>query len=166
MIAPRHLLATCGWCTFRLQTQWYALPVERVREVLRPAPLTSLPGAPCAVDGLLHLRGQIVTAVDARVALGLPAAAPGPRPQLLVHDGTTVISLLVDAIGDVHRADAETIQPVPATLPAHSREKLLGLFRRENDLLLVVDLDALLEAVFQPAATSSARPGSMRLARR
>ena len=47
-----HELPATGWCTFRLQTQWYALPVQRVREVLRPAALTPLPGAPPAVAGI------------------------------------------------------------------------------------------------------------------
>ena len=146
-----------GWCTFRLGEQWYALPVERVREVLRPAALTPLPGAPASVLGLLHLRGQIVTALDARPCLGLPSASEGPRPQLLVHDGDTVVSLLVDAIGDVYRAPANELRTPPTTLPASVRECLLGLLRREHDLLLVVDLDTVLEHAFTFVPTNGNR---------
>ena len=151
-----HAGARNGWCTFRIAEQWYALPVERVREVLRPLVLTPLPGAPAAVAGVLHLRGQIVTVIEPRPCLGLPPAATPARAQLLVHDGDTVVSLRVDAIGDVHQAHAADLLPAPATLPETLRALLLGMLRREDLLLLVIDLDLLLDHAC-PAATNGVR---------
>lgn len=151
-----HELPATGWCTFRLQTQWYALPVQRVREVLRPAALTPLPGAPPAVAGVLHLRGQIVTVIDPRACLGLPPAQDNAGALLLVHDGESVVSLCVDAVGDVLQACAGDLLPTPATLSAPLRARSLGMLRGNDILLLALDLDALLEDAC-PAARSATR---------
>ena len=47
-----------------------------MQEVLRGLPRTRVPLAPRAVAGLVNLRGQVLTAIDLRVRLGLPARAP------------------------------------------------------------------------------------------
>jgi purine-binding chemotaxis protein CheW len=141
-----------GWCTFTLAGRSYGLDVTRVQEVLRPLPITRLPLAPPAVRGLLNLRGRIVPAVDLRHVLGLPAAPTGSAAgHLVVFDGASPVSLLVDAIGDVHRADGAALVPVPHTLDGSARELLAGALPLPDSLLLVLDLDRTLERAFADA---------------
>ena len=64
------------YCTFRVGGLLVGVDVERVQEVLHDPELTPVPLAHESVVGLLNLRGQIVTAIDARRRLGLTAAAP------------------------------------------------------------------------------------------
>ena len=65
------------FCTFRVADLLYGVSVRRVQEVLRFQEMTPVPLAPGAVQGLINLRGQIVTAVDMRQILQLPDRADG-----------------------------------------------------------------------------------------
>ena len=89
-------------CTFWVDGLYFGVAVSEVQEVLRYQELTAVPSGPEAVHGLINLRGQIVTALDLRCRLGLPARPEGVLPMnVIVRSRGEVVSLLVDDIGDV-----------------------------------------------------------------
>jgi purine-binding chemotaxis protein CheW len=138
-----------GWCTFTVAGRLCGLDVTRVQEVLRALPVTRLPLAPPAVRGLLNLRGRIVPAVDLRHVLGLPPSATGSAGgHLIVFDGASPVSLLVDTIGDVRRSAGAALVPVPHTLQGPARDLIAGAVPLPDGLLLVLDLDRTLESAF------------------
>lgn len=144
--------AAAGWCTFTLAGRLCGLDVARVQEVLRPQPVTRLPLAPGHVHGLINLRGRIVPAVDLRAVLGLAADPAAPAAgHLVVFDGDSPVSLLVDAIGDVRRAPGAALVPVPHTLEGPARDLVAGAVPLADQLLLVLDLDRVLERAFADA---------------
>ena len=145
-----HATPSGAWCTFRLAGNCYALPVEQVQEVLRPAPITRVPMAAPAIRGLLHLRGAIVTVLDLAQVLGLPTCVDRARPHIVVRDGERSVSLLVDAIGDVQRHAIENIQPSPGTLSAAIRQLVTGAIPQPHELLLVLQLEPVLQRAFEP----------------
>lgn len=137
---------TRAWCTFRLDGKLYGVPVERVQEVLRSAVLTRVPLAPAAVRGLINLRGEIVTVVDLRQPLQLPSADPASPTLVVVRDGTSIMTLAVDAIEDVTWTREEDFEPCPDTLQTTAREMIQGCCKLPNDLLLVLNLERALSA--------------------
>lgn len=144
-----------GWCTFTVGGRHCAVDVTRVQEVLRPLPVTPLPLAPPAVRGLVNLRGHIVPVVDLRIVLGLPAGpAAAAGGHIIVHDGETPVALLVDAIGDVRRAEGAGLVPVPHTLEGPAGELVAGALPLPDELLLALDLDRTLDRAFDGAAVT------------
>ncbi len=104
-------------CTFYLQELLFGVEVEKVQEVIRYQEMTRIPLSPPVIAGLINLRGQIVTAIDLRHQLDLPARAGGELPMNVVirrDDGP--ISLLVDEIGDVVEVDEQFFEDAPDTL--------------------------------------------------
>src|SRR5690348_8953193 len=88
------------YCTFWVDGLFFGVAVGAVQEVLRYQPLTAVPSAPEAVQGLINLRGQIVTALDLRCRLGLPPREGEALPMnVIVRSRGEVVSLLVDVIG-------------------------------------------------------------------
>ena len=61
-------------------------------------------------------------------------------------------SLLVDEVGDVLPLKESDYEPTPVTLDQHLRELTDGLFRLENTLLLVFDVEQLIGLKEQQAA--------------
>ena len=61
------------YVTVTIGDQLFGLPISRVQDVFIPDRLTRVPLAPPEVAGVLNLRGRIVTAIDMRRRLGLPA---------------------------------------------------------------------------------------------
>jgi len=131
--------------TFRLGERLLGLPIEIVREILRVADITPVPDAPAGVRGVINLRGDVVTIVDLRIVLGLSPAVVGPYTRLVVtHSGDEVIGLLVDRVADVVTISPEEREPLPANLKADESRFFSGVFRVEDDLLVSLDLTAVL----------------------
>ena len=61
--------------TFYVADLFFGVDVLRVQEVLRFQQMTHVPKAPDVIEGLINLRGQIVTAIDLRRRLKLPPRA-------------------------------------------------------------------------------------------
>lgn len=135
-----------AWCTFRLDGRLYGVPVDRVQEVLRSAAVTPVPLAPPAVRGLINLRGEIVTVVDLRQPLQLPQAEPASPTLVVVRDGSSIMTLAVDAIEDVTWTRPEDFEPCPDTLQSAAREMISGCCKLPGDLLLVLNLERALAA--------------------
>jgi purine-binding chemotaxis protein CheW len=129
------------YCTFTLGELHFGIPTLHVQEVIRNRDMTPIPLAPAAVQGLINLRGQIVTAIDLGHRLELDRRADlAPSVHVVVNVEGAAVSLLVDSIGDVVDAEQATFERPPDTLDAAARELILGVHKLEGRLLLVLDV--------------------------
>jgi purine-binding chemotaxis protein CheW len=135
-------------CTFRLGDLLLGIDVQQVQEVIRFQKMTRVPLAPRVVEGLINLRGQIVTAIDLRYRLGLPARDPESLPiNVVIRTSDGAVSLLVDDIGDVVEVDDAHFEPTPPTLNSCLREAVHGVYKLEERLLLLLDVERAMSAV-------------------
>lgn len=133
-------MATQQFCTFYVNDLYFGVDVLQVQEVIRSLQVTRVPLAPPAVNGLINLRGQIVTAIDLRTRLSLAPRPEGVEPMnVVVRSDDGAISLLVDEIGDVIEASDESYEPTPETLPPSAKILINGVYKLPNRLLLVLD---------------------------
>jgi purine-binding chemotaxis protein CheW len=145
--------------TFFVADLFFGVDVLNVQEVLRYQQMTPVPQAQRVIEGLINLRGQIVTAIDMRRRLGLPLR-PGDKPpmNMVVRTSDGAVSLLVDEIGDVLEMDAATYERPPENLDPAARELIRGVYKLKGRLLLVLDAERTAELTVnsKKAATSSA----------
>jgi purine-binding chemotaxis protein CheW len=128
--------------TFFVADLFFGVDVLRVQEVLRFQQMTRVPQAPEVIEGLINLRGQIVTAIDLRRRLGLPPRAGGQVPtNMVIRTDDGAVSLLVDEIGDVLDVDAATYERPPENLDPAAREIIHGVYKLKDRLLLVLDTE-------------------------
>jgi purine-binding chemotaxis protein CheW len=133
--------------------QLFGIPVLIVHDVLGPQRITRIPLAPPEVAGSLNLRGRIVTAIDVRLCLGLEKRSPDqPGMSVVVDHGTEFYSLIVDNVGEVLTLPAASMERNPATLDARWREISNGIYRLDEQLLVVLDADRLLDFARTEAA--------------
>ncbi len=131
------------FATFLLDGLLFGVDVLTVQEVIRHQAMTRVPCAPPVVEGLINLRGQIVTAIDMRRRLGLAPAAPGfLAMNVVVRAGDGVISLLVDEIGDVVEVNPSQFETPPDTLSPGIRGIVTGIYKLAGRLLLVADVES------------------------
>jgi len=130
------------FCTFFIDKQFFAVPVQQVQEVIRYQEMTRVPLVPPVIRGLINLRGQIVVAFDLRRRLGYPDRPDDQKPMNVVvrADGETV-SFLVDEIGDVIEVEEDCAEHPPETLRAEMRELVKEVFKLKDHLLLVLDTE-------------------------
>lgn len=128
------------YCTFWVGGLFFGVAVDEVQEVLRYQEMTVVPRAPESVRGLINLRGQIVTAVDLRLRLGLPARDAERLPMnVIVRNPGEVVSLLVDQIGDVVDTAGKELESAPSNLPEGVASVISGVIPLQDAILLVLD---------------------------
>jgi purine-binding chemotaxis protein CheW len=129
-------------CTFYLGGLHFGIEVERVQEIIRYQQMTRVPLTSTVVQGLINLRGQIVTAIDLRERLQMARRDDDRLPTNVVVRGEDgAASLLVDEIGDVLEIDDETFEQPPETVTGLTRELVLGVYKLRDQLLLVLDTE-------------------------
>lgn len=132
--------------TMMVADQLFGIPVLSVQDVLGPQRITRIPLAPPEVAGALNLRGRIVTAIDVRRRLGLPARETNVSSMSIVVDkGGELYSLAVDNVGEVLSLPGDAYERTPPTLDAHWREVAAGIYRLEGRLMVVLDVARLLD---------------------
>ena len=133
---------TKQFCTFFVNGLFFGIEVLKVQEVIRYQEMTRVPLAPATIQGLINLRGQIVTAVDLRRRLELPPREADQLPMNVVvrsEDGAVI--LLVDEIGDVVEIQDDIYEQPPETLKGVARELVQWVYKLKERLLLILDTE-------------------------
>ena len=126
--------------------QLFGIPVLTVQDVLGEQRITCVPLALPEVAGTLNLRGRIVTAIDMRRRLRLPPRDKGAAAMnVVVERAGELYSLIVDSVGEVLSLPAEQFERNPSTLEPAWREVSFGVYRLENGLMVVLDVQRLLD---------------------
>ena len=136
---------TQGLVSIRVGAETFGVPVLSVQDVIAPVRIDVVPLAPPEVAGSLNLRGRIVTAIDIRRRLGMPAREAGAtHMSVIVEYSGELYALQVDDVGDVLWLAVADQEPAPVTLTPEWRGLCDGLYRLEGELMLVLDVERLL----------------------
>ena len=121
----------------------YAIPVDRIREIVGLRPITPVPRVPAAVRGVISVCGEIVMVIDARRRLQLPPASPSrsSRIVLVVGDDGRGAGILVDAVTAVLRVGEDAFCSKTPGDPG----AVASLCRSGDRLVSVIDLERLLD---------------------
>jgi purine-binding chemotaxis protein CheW len=121
-----------------------AIESDQVESVVDIGEVTAVPRAAAIVRGLAALRSRVITVIDTRVALGLPAE-DGPGRAVIVRADGHHYALLVDALEDVAQFTLQPLANGVALDPAWSAIAR-GLIERDGEPVLAIDLAALIPA--------------------
>ena len=146
--------------TFRLGQHLFAAEISAVQRVLRHETPRALPDMPDWMEGVVDYQGSVVPVIDMRRRFGLPATTPGPQARLMVCSTSGgQAAMLVDAVLDVKPVSPNDVMDPPQLFRGLAGEYLKGLTRRQQQLVVVLDVESLLASQaplrFQPDAVES-----------
>ena len=134
------------WATFRLSGELYGVNVMQVREVLRHSEITPVPGTVHHVLGIINLRGNVVTVIDARRLFRIELSEVTDRSRIVIAESCEqVIGILVDAVDEVVDVDVSEIDRPPNVGNAEVQRCFSGVCKRKDDLLIMIDIDQLVQ---------------------
>ncbi len=135
---------------FDLGGEEYALPILRVREVIRYTPPRRVSGDP-RVLGVISLRERLVPVVDVAQSLGLEVTPNENSKIVIVATGeTSSAGVIVDGVNEVITLRDEEIEP----LPVSETESLGAVAKLGDRLLVMLDAERIFDGVdIETAAT-------------
>jgi purine-binding chemotaxis protein CheW len=146
------------YISFTLDGHLFGVDILLVREIIRNFEYTPVEHAPEGVQGLLNLRGQIITVLDLAEELGLPECGEGGRRHCIIlkaademarfldgeeiidQAGSETVGILVDEITDVIPVSTEQIESPPANANGVNGDKLTGVAKLPSKLLLILSM--------------------------
>ncbi|MES2179359.1 MAG: chemotaxis protein CheW [Gemmatimonadota bacterium] len=129
---------------FRVAGRVYGCDIDAVREIIPYRRATRLPGAPRYVQGLINLRGTIVTVLDLGARLDAQRDAVREGSIILATYGARVVGVAVDEVMDVQ---AIVEEPIAASGEESSRGLVRGLGQLDDGVVVLVDIHALVTQV-------------------
>ena len=106
-----------------------------------------MPDAPEYIEGVINLRGKIVSVIDLRKRFGEKQAAISRKNRILVVETAgRLTGLIVDSASDVLKIPAEDVEPPPAVFQEGGLNCVTGLGKYKNRLIILLDINKLLQA--------------------
>jgi len=139
---------------FLLHDDIYALPLLRVREIIRFEAVTRVPRVAACIKGVVNLRGNVMPVVDLAVWLDRPETPTTSRTCLLVVEATagsdtSLVGLLIDGVNRVLAVNSEALEPPPPFGTVVPPEFIAGMVKAGDHFAYLLDLDRVLsEGVF------------------
>ena len=148
-----------GALIFRLGSEWLALPVGTLLEVIPLRPVHRIPFRGGLLAGVVNVRGELHLAVRMDQLLGIardaepdgeatrPASGKAAPRLLVAGQGALVWVFPVDEVDRVHRLPASDLGPVPPTLGRATARFTRGVFRYQDRAVGLLDEARLFEAL-------------------
>ncbi len=133
---------------FKVGDEEYVVDILRIREIIRPLPVTPVRRGPRFVEGVISLRGSVIPVVDMRRRFGLPpleSDSSKRRVIILVIDGR-VLGLIVDAVTEVVRVPKSSIRPAPGFLDADRAPYFMGVCHHKQRILILLNVRNVVES--------------------
>ena len=136
--------------TFSADGVLYAVPVQRVQEILDLQPVAPMPNSPSFMLGVTDLRGENVPVVDLRRLLGLMDAENTSQTRIVVvwitkpNGGEFILGIRTDRVIEVTKLDEEELGVIDdGGILGWSGRVVTGIGRRNGEVVSVLDLDRL-----------------------
>jgi purine-binding chemotaxis protein CheW len=132
---------------FRVGRETYGVPIVLLHEIVRVPEITSVPDAPDYLEGIINLRGKIVSVIDLRKRFGQQSAEPQRRNRILVveHLGR-LVGLIVDSASEVLKIPESDIEGAPAMMQEGGLDCVTGLGKYQGRLIILLDIAKVLAA--------------------
>lgn len=131
--------------SFRIGDEEYGVDIMAVQEIILVGVITQVPEVPEHVLGVINLRGNVIPIMNLRRRFGMPDQPVGEATRIVVMNlGGRTVGAVVDGVDEVLRLSHEEISPTPASLGGAGKDYVLGLARRKERLLILLDMARLL----------------------
>ncbi len=146
---------------FQIGRETYGIAITSLHEIVRVPEITAVPDAPNYMEGVINLRGKIVSVIDLRKRLGEKQSATGRANRILVveHRGK-LCGLIVDSASEVIKIPVEDVDPAPAILQEGGTNCVTGLGKYKGRLIVLLDIERLLDHSGTKDAGAKEKDGS------
>lgn len=126
---------------FQMGQNRYGINVIKVKEIILPTPITIIPHAHPSIEGIIQLRGAVLPVINMEKVMGLPETIGRNEGKYIVAAfNKQEVVFHVHEVAQIHRVSWDQIEK-PADLYSGDASQVIGVIKRENDMLLLLDFE-------------------------
>jgi purine-binding chemotaxis protein CheW len=130
---------------FQVGRETYGVPITSLHEIVRVPEITAVPDAPDYLEGVINLRGKIVSVMDLRKRFGNKQVALKKQNRILVVEhGGRLAGLIVDSATEVLKIPSDAVEPPPTAFQDGGLNCVTGLGKVAGRLVVLLDMNKLL----------------------
>jgi purine-binding chemotaxis protein CheW len=127
--------------TFFVGNALCGIDILKVQEINKLMEMTEVPQAPEYINGILNLRGQIITIIDLGKKLGLGQTQINVNSRNIIVNGHGEhIGMFVKQISDVVVVNPQHIEPAPANMKGIQGDFFTGVYKTEDKLIGILNV--------------------------
>jgi purine-binding chemotaxis protein CheW len=134
---------------FTIGKEQFGVNILMVQEIIRSAPITSVPNSPDFIEGVINLRGNIIPVIELRKRLNLFQQDSSSLDSwiLILEINSRVTGFIVDSVTRVLKIMESTIEPPPEVVVAGlANQYIRGVCDIGEGLLIMLDFNRILLA--------------------
>ncbi len=130
------------YLTFRLTDENYGIEILKVREIFGMQEITSVPGVPGYVKGVINLRGRIIPVIDLRLKFGLDETEYDKETCIIVISiNEILVGIIVDTVSEVVDIPGDDIEESPSFGAGTPTEYLLGMGKVKERVIILLNVE-------------------------
>jgi purine-binding chemotaxis protein CheW len=131
---------------FRIGRETFGVPIALVHEIVRVPEITAVPDSPGYVEGVINLRGKIVSVLDLRKRFGERQIVNTKKNRILVSEVSgKMVGLIVDSASEVIKLPESDVQAAPSVFEDGELNYVTGVGKLQGRLIILVDLSKILQ---------------------
>jgi purine-binding chemotaxis protein CheW len=132
---------------FRVGRETFGVPIARVHEIVRVPEITAVPDTPELIEGVINLRGRIISIIDLRKFFGAKESTPNKKNRILVVElADKMVGLIVDSASEVLKIPAADIDDPPTGIQEEDSLYVTGVGKLNGRLIILIDLARILQS--------------------
>lgn len=128
---------------FKLHHEWYAIPLDVVKEIVRFRPFTRIPRAPSEILGVMNLRGQMIPIINSYARLHLPSPDVWTLKHrvIMVRDKDDTMGFVIENVANVTYIEDDALKPAPMHIAREKSHLIKNVFHFNQYVVSVIDLN-------------------------
>ncbi|HHY64761.1 MAG TPA: purine-binding chemotaxis protein CheW [Clostridiaceae bacterium] len=130
---------------FHVADEVFGIEIKQIYKILKPQEIFKVPNTPPFIEGLINLRGKVLTVFNLRKRFNLPDKENDENTKILIiNHNDLLLGFTVDSVSEIVRVPDEDIVDTPPELKSFDRRFLAGVARVGEKLILLLDLEKVL----------------------
>ena len=133
--------------TFKLGNEEFGIEIMKVQEIIRIPPITRVPQAPSHIDGVINLRGNVISVVNLRSRFGLPDGGEEDDEIsriIVLKENKYEFGIRVDSVHEVLHLQDMDLEPPPSVTVGIDASFIRGIGKVDDRLLIFLKLDQIM----------------------
>lgn len=131
----------------RIGRETYGIPIALVREIVRVPVITAVPNTQEYVEGVINLRGKIVSVMDLRKRFGESAVENNKKNRIVVVEfECRTVGLIVNSASEVLKISSSEIAPPSSVFIDGEVDYVTGVAKLGERLIILLDLSKVLKS--------------------